>query len=116
MQRLFRRQLFPLLFLDQAPHHFIHMNAGASTNLIWWRLFLQGWNGISFFPAMATSVEIFSDVSGHLVVGHSYLHLVGSSYNGQPTGMLFISQQGANPCCAHIRPVGTAMDRAADFF
>lgn len=33
--QVFRRQLFLLLFLVQAPHHFIHMDAGASADLIW---------------------------------------------------------------------------------
>ena len=62
--RVFLRQLFALLSLDRAPHHFIRLNAGAKANLMWWQTFLQDWNGTSFFPAMTTSAEVFSDASG----------------------------------------------------
>ena len=62
--RTFLRQLFPLLSLDRAPHHYIRLNAGARADLLWWRLFLRGWNGTSFFPAATPSVEVVSDASG----------------------------------------------------
>ena len=61
--RVFLRQLFALLSLDRAPHYFIRLNAGARANLMWWQTFLQDWNGTSFFPAMTTSAEVFSDAS-----------------------------------------------------
>ena len=67
--RVFLRQLFPLLSLGRAPHHFIRINAGARADLTWWKVFLQDWNGTSFFPAMATSVEVFSDASGSFGCG-----------------------------------------------
>ena len=60
--RTFLRQLFPLLSLDRASHHYIRLNAGARADLLWWRLFLRGWNGTSFFPA--ASVDVVSDASG----------------------------------------------------
>ena len=62
--RTFLRQLFPLLSLDRASHHYIRLNAGARADLLWWRLFLRGWNGTSFFPAAAPSVDVVSDASG----------------------------------------------------
>lgn len=62
--RVFLRQLFTLLSLDRAPHHFIRLNAGARADLTWWRTFLRAWNGTSFFPSSTTSFEIFSDASG----------------------------------------------------
>ena len=62
--RTFLRQLFPLLALDRAPHHFVRLSAGARADLQWWKAFLQDWNGTSFFPALSPSIEVFSDASG----------------------------------------------------
>ena len=62
--RTFLRQLFPLLSLDRASHHYIRLNAGARADLLWWILFLRGWNGTSFFPVVAPSVDVVSDASG----------------------------------------------------
>ena len=62
--RVFLRQLFSLLSLDRAPHHYIRLNAGARADLRWWQTFLQAWNGSSFFPPRITPIEIFSDASG----------------------------------------------------
>ena len=56
--RTFLRLLFPLLSLDS------RLNAGARADLLWWRMFLRDWNGTSFFPALAPSVEVVSDASG----------------------------------------------------
>ena len=67
--RVFLRQLFTLLTLDRAPHHFIRLNAGAKADLIWWQTFLQDWNGKSFFPATTMSLEVFSDASGSFGCG-----------------------------------------------
>ena len=62
--RVFLRQLFPLISLNRAPHHFIRLNASARADLLWWHTFLRDWNGSSFFAVMATSAEVFSDASG----------------------------------------------------
>ena len=62
--RTFLRQLFHLLSLDRAPHHFIRLNAGAKADLLWWKTFLQDWNGTSFFPASVPSIDVISDASG----------------------------------------------------
>ena len=62
--RVFLRQLFSLLALNRAPHHFLRLNMGARADLMWWQTFLQDWNGTSFFPVTDTSIEVFSDASG----------------------------------------------------
>lgn len=62
--RTFLRQLFPLLSTNRAPHHYIRLNAGARADLLWWKIFLQNWNGTSFFPASTPSIEVVSDASG----------------------------------------------------
>ena len=67
--RVFLRQLFPLLSLDRAPHHYIRLNAGVRADLAWWNSFLQEWNGQSFFPPPHHSVEVVSDASGSFGCG-----------------------------------------------
>lgn len=67
--RTFLRQLFPLLSLNRASHHFIRLNAGARADLLWWSTFLQHWNGTSFFPTSAPSTEVISDASGSFGCG-----------------------------------------------
>ena len=44
------RELFRLLHLTRAPHHFVRLAAGARADLAWWWCFLKEWNGSSFFP------------------------------------------------------------------
>ena len=62
--RTFLRQLFSLLPRARARHHFIHLPAGARADLLWWKVFLQDWNGRSFFPQTTPSIEVTSDASG----------------------------------------------------
>ena len=71
--RIFLRQLFPLLSGTQ-KHHFIHLRAGPCADLLWWHIFLQGWNGTSFFPVAAPTLEVTSDASGSFGCGASSLH------------------------------------------
>ena len=62
--RVFLRQLFPLLSRGRAPHHYIRLNLGARADFLWWQAFLQDWNGTSFFPVTSISSEVFSDAAG----------------------------------------------------
>ena len=62
--RTFLRQLYALLAMDRAHFHHIRLNAGAKADLLWWRTFLQDWNGTSFFPAATPSFEVVLDASG----------------------------------------------------
>ena len=61
--RTFLRQLFGLLHLAKAPHHFIRITAGARADLCWWKCFLEQWNGLSFFPLPTPSVHVYTDAS-----------------------------------------------------
>ena len=67
--RTFLRNLFPLLALDRAPHHYIRLNTGARADLLWWSTFLKDWNGRSFFPSKDPLVEVTSDASGNFGCG-----------------------------------------------
>lgn len=62
--RVFLRQLFALLSLDRAHHHYLRLNAGTRADLEWWKVFLCEWNGTSFFPTTIPSIEVVSDASG----------------------------------------------------
>ena len=62
--RTFLRQLFNLLHLAKAPHHYIRLTVGARADLAWWRCFLQNWNGTSFFPLPIPAYHVYSDASG----------------------------------------------------
>ena len=84
--RTFLRNLFPLLALDRAPHHYIRLNLAARADLLWWSTFLKDWNGRSFFPPKEPSVEVVSDASGSLDADAFGQHRGGSRYSGKNHG------------------------------
>ena len=65
----FLRQLFSLLHVAKAPHHFIQLTVGAKADLTWWRCFLQIWNGSSFFVLPEPSKHVYSEASGSFGCG-----------------------------------------------
>ena len=74
--RTFLRQLFRLLANARANHHFIHLSAGARADLLWWKVFLQHWNGRAFFPCTFPAVTVTSDASGSFGCG-AFSHELG---------------------------------------
>lgn len=79
--RTFLRQLFHLLSRTRAPHQLIRLNATARADLLWWRTFLQSWNGTSFFPSLTPAAQVTSDASGAFGCGafslsHGWFQLV----------------------------------------
>ena len=67
--RTFLRELFHLQTRTRSPFQTIRLNAKARADLLWWKVFLQDWNGMSFFPSMDPSSEVISDVSGSFGCG-----------------------------------------------
>ena len=67
--RLFLHQLFALLPTVPKPHHHIRLNRSVQADLHWWDFFLKFWNGISLFPPVSLSVNIYSDASGSCSCG-----------------------------------------------
>jgi hypothetical protein len=67
--RLFLRSLFSSLSLAAKPHYFIRLNSAVKADLQWWGVFLQNWNGVSFFPQPSPSIHIYSDASGSFGCG-----------------------------------------------
>ena len=81
------RELFRLLHGLKAPHHHVHLSAGARADIAWWRCLLQHWNGTSFFPlATASSHMCFQMHQARLVVAPSWKMWVGSRWSGRRTG------------------------------
>ena len=74
--RTFLRQLFRLLASARANHHFIHLSASARADLLWWKVFLQHWNGRAFFPCTFPAVTVTSDASGSFGCG-AFSHELG---------------------------------------
>lgn len=70
--RTFLRRMFELLKGVAKKQHFIRLNAGFRSDLKWWQLFLEGWNGISMLENMARRApdqHLFSDASGSFGCG-----------------------------------------------
>ena len=62
----FVRRMIELLSVTKHPDHFIRLNADFHADLLWWHLFTESWNGISFIPVAlgVDSIRVISDASG----------------------------------------------------
>ena len=65
--RTFLRRMIDLSKIAKELHHHIRLNAAFRSDLQWWSLFLEGWNGVSLFTSLAAAVPavtLTSDASG----------------------------------------------------
>ena len=62
--RVFLRQLIDTSKIPRLPSHKVRLNAKCCSDLAWWSVFVQEWNGVALFPSMPTGTTIFSDASG----------------------------------------------------
>jgi len=65
--RTFPRRMIDLSMVAKELHHHIRLNRGFRSDLQWWSLFLEGWNGISLVSSLARSspgVVLTLDASG----------------------------------------------------
>ena len=63
--RTFVRRLIEVLSTVQSPERWIRLNASTRSDITWWHLFMEGWNGTSMLPnASAQVVSLLSDASG----------------------------------------------------
>ena len=65
--RTFLRRMIDLSTVVVELHHHIRLNKGFRSDLQWWDLFLEGWNGVSMFASLArssTAMVLTSDASG----------------------------------------------------
>ena len=81
--RTFLHQLFSLLHLTKAPHHFVCQGAGARADLAWWKCFLQSWSWSSFFPLPNPSHNVYFDA---MDAGQLWTHLGIFNWSGRGGG------------------------------
>jgi hypothetical protein len=63
--RSFLRRTIALLSIAKQKHHHIRLNAEFRSDMLWWKLFAEKWNGISLIiPSCPSDVTITSDASG----------------------------------------------------
>ena len=70
--RTFLRRMFELLKGTSRKQHFIRLNHSFRSDLRWWQLFLESWNGISMLddPSWkSASFHLYSDASGSFGCG-----------------------------------------------
>ena len=69
--RAFLRRIFELLATVRADHHHVRLNASFRSDVVWWDVFLEAWNGTSLLVggAQRETIHIFSDASGRLGCG-----------------------------------------------
>ena len=81
--RTFLRQLFPLLALDRAPHHFIRLNAGARADLLYSS---KGGTASPFSQHLPLHLRLFQMPQVRLAVVHSPSLMGGFSFSGRRVG------------------------------
>ena len=69
--RIFLRHLFSVLSVARARHrHFVHLDAMARADLLWWSYFFRSWNDMSFIPQPhPPAIYVYTDASGSFGCG-----------------------------------------------
>ena len=62
--RTFVRSLIDASTTVKSLEHYIHLNAHARADIMWWHLFAQLWNGTSLLPSAEPTQATYSDASG----------------------------------------------------
>jgi hypothetical protein len=65
--RTFLRRMYDLLPQARLAHHYIHLNDNSKSDLAWWSLFLESWEGSAMMSSSrprVPSVTVTSDASG----------------------------------------------------
>ena len=62
--RMFIRNLIEAIRRTDRPHHFVRLNSQFRADFLWWHEFANQWNGVSYMPALVSSVTVTSDASG----------------------------------------------------
>ena len=64
---LFLRRMFELLKGRPRRQHTVHLNKMFQSNLMWWHMFLEAWNGIGIVQHQVegpTNINVYTDASG----------------------------------------------------
>ena len=69
--RSFLRRMFELLRGTAKKQHFIRLNRSFHSDLRWWHLFLESWNGVAMMGSQEwqPKIHLFSDASGSFGCG-----------------------------------------------
>ena len=68
--KTFLRHLFELLSVAQKAHHHVQLGAVACSDLLWWCIFMEQWNGVSIIHhPLVSPVGIWTDASGSFGCG-----------------------------------------------
>ena len=71
--RTFVRRLIELVSAFRDSNHWIRLNASTRSDLMWWRMYMEGWNGIALMPKMASLTHpLKTDASGTWGCGASW--------------------------------------------
>ena len=62
--RTFLRFLIEAAKIPRQPDHWVRLNSQCRSDIAWWSLFLEEWNGVSFMPSQHPSFTSTSDASG----------------------------------------------------
>ena len=65
--RTFLRRMIDLSVIPKELHHWVRLNKGFQSDLHWWAVFLESWNGMSMFGGVVRqtpSATVTSDASG----------------------------------------------------
>ena len=63
--RTFVRRIIELLSVARSRDQWVRLNASTCSDLTWWEVFLEGWNGVSMMPRFSMPViTVESDASG----------------------------------------------------
>ena len=77
--RPFLRRMINLSKATSHLHHHIRLNAGFKSDLQWWRMFMQQWNGRRYFDTSIVQLIMYSDASGSwgcgAFSGHSWFQM-----------------------------------------
>ena len=61
---MFTRNLIEAIRRTDCPHQFVRLNTQCRGDLLWRHEFANQWNGVSYMPALVSSVSVTSDASG----------------------------------------------------
>lgn len=111
--RTFLRRLLDLSKTVSHPDHHVRQSAGARSDLAWWHLFLESWNGISLISTAHKGVPEFtftSDASGAWGCG-GYWDDKWFQLAWEDTVLILSERhsEGAHPNCFGSSCVGTGV-------